>query len=156
MSYINKWCIKINRPPIILLMKLLISNIWLDIIAVIILLVDYLDMRTNWHTGFGTEEYFFLLILLFQLLMIIIIVVKWIHRYYIFGDNKLTYHSWVIFKKKQEFVLDKIWSTNFEQSILWKIFNYWDILIYIQNEKFKLRLIPDPEEFILFLSKKDK
>lgn len=151
MNYTDKWYIKINKSPVILLLKLLFLNILLDIIAIVILAIDYMDMISNWHLGFSSEEYFFLLTLFIQLLMIIIIFMKWLYKFYIFKDNKLIYHSWIIFKHKQEFTLNKIWCTDFEQSILWKIFNYWDILIYIQNKEFKLKWLNNPEDFIVLI-----
>jgi uncharacterized membrane protein YdbT with pleckstrin-like domain len=151
MNYVDDWHIKLNKSPIILLIQILISNIILDIMAIIILLIDYADMISNWHKWLWIEEYFFLWILLLQIIVIVFIFIKWVFKYYLFEANKLTYFSGIIFKKKQEFILDKIWCTSFEQSILWKIFNYWDIFVYVQNEKFKLKWINNPNEFIKLL-----
>lgn len=151
MNDTQNWLIKVNKSPVILLFKLLFSTILLDIVAGIILIIDYVDMVSNWHSGFSTEEYFFLSVLILQLFLIILIFIKWLYKYYIFENNKLTYFSWIIFKKKQEFILDKIWSTSFEQGVLWKIFNYGDIIVYIQNEKFVLKWLGNPNEFIWLL-----
>lgn len=151
MSDIQNWLVRINKSPIILLFKLLTSTILLDIMAIIILIIDYIDKASNWHTGFSIGEYFFWLVLILQLLLIILIFVKWLSEYHVFEKNKITYFSWIIFKSKQEFILDKIWCISFEQWILWKIFQYGDVVIYIQNEKFILRWVANPSYFIWLL-----
>lgn len=151
MNDIQNRLIKMNKSPVILLLKLLTATILLDLVAIIILIIDYMDKVSNWHTGFGIGEYFFLSVLMLQLFLIILIFIRWLYEYHIFENNKLTYFKWIIFKKKQEFILDKIWCTSFEQSILWKIFNYGDIIIYVQNEKFVLRWLGSPDEFIWLL-----
>lgn len=151
MNDMQKWLIKVNKSPVILLLKLLGSTILLDIVAIIILIIDYVDMVSNWHRGFSIGEYFFLTVLLIQLILIMLIFIKWLYKYYIFKNNKLTYFSWIIFKTKQEFILDKIWCINFKQSLLWKIFNYGDVFIQIQNENYILKWLASPNDFILLL-----
>ncbi len=141
--------IKINKSPIVLLFKILSLTIVLDFISIIIFIVDYIN-KSSWekHLLFDTEEMFFSGVLILQLIITIIIFIKWIYKYYIFEENKLVYFDWIIFKKKQEFILGKIWSVNFRQTIFWKIFDYWDIIIYVQNKRFILKWINSPDEFI--------
>ncbi len=153
MNYIYKWKIKINKSPIILLFRILFSNFLLDMLVIIILVVDYMNMVSKWHSIFSIEEYFFLWTLLINMIVIVTIFIRWIYSYYIFNWNKLIYYNWIYFRDKKEFILGHIWAIDFKQTILWKIFNYWDIFIYIQNQKFKLKWLSDPEEFIKLIWK---
>ena len=141
---------KYNKSIIVLFRNIVLSIMILDIISLIILFIDYMNMRTDilWHKSFWTEEYFFILVLIYQIILIIYFFLRWVYSFYIIEKVKLIYYSWIIFKNKEEFIINQIWSISFKQSILWKIFNYWDIYLFIYNKNYKLSWISSPERFI--------
>lgn len=151
MYEIKKWLLKIHESSMMLLLKLITKILVLDIVSIIILIVDYFDVISEWHTWFSTEEYFFFWVLILQFIMIIFIFLQWTHKYYIFEENKVTSYNGIFFKKKQEFNLDKIGSLIFEQWFLGKIFNYGNIIIFTQNRKFILKWLISPEEITKLL-----
>jgi uncharacterized membrane protein YdbT with pleckstrin-like domain len=145
--------LKLNKSILILFRNILLSLAILDLIAIIILVIDFMNMKNNMieHELFWIEEKFFLLVLLLQIIWIIYFFLRWIYSYYLLENWKLIYYYWIIFKNKKEFILNQVWSISFKQTILWKIFNYWDIIIYIHNNKYKLSWISNPEKFIKLL-----
>lgn len=153
MTTSQNYLIKIYNSPFIFLLSLIGATFLLDIVIVIILVIDYIDMLSNGHSGFSIWEFFFWWVLLLQFFVMIIIFVKWINKYYLFENNKLVLSSGIIFKNKQEFTLNMIWCMTSQQTFLWNIFNYWDIHIQIQNKEHVLKWLADPNGFIQFISK---
>jgi len=143
----------IHKSYIQLLAYVILTNTILDSFVVLILLIDYMGIVSGNNVGsyLGLEEYFFIAVLFFQLLIIISLFIKWNFIYYSLQKWKITYYNWVLIKNKKEFILSQIGNIDLKQSILWKIFNYGDVILHIHSQQIKLSYIPNPENFINLL-----
>jgi hypothetical protein len=79
------------------------------------------------------------------------IFINWFSNYFEIKNWKINHYIWIIFKKKDIFLINEITSINLYQSFFWRIFNYWNIELFYNDKKFLLKDIPNPEKYIDYI-----
>jgi len=153
MRNIEKLYFYTNRSPVWLFFRILFWILLFDIILILTFsIVDYVSLEKYvvfWWLSF--EEHIIIVFLFIHLFMFLYLFIEWFYDFYSISSEKVEHDKWILFKKKQIFVIDKIDSISIYQSFMWRLLNYWDISFYYNEQEFTLKAVPYPEEFVEFL-----
>ena len=147
----SKIYLKTNKSPIILFFRILFSILFVDVILILIfLLVDFTNIE-NIINFFSTEEIIIIFWLILHLFFFLYLFIYWFFENYEIKENKVLHTKWILFKKKNLFLIWEINSLEIYQSFLWRLFDYWNIIIFYNEKEFILKNVPHPKEFIDFI-----
>jgi len=145
--------IKTNKTPILLFFRILFSIVLVDIIFFLIIsFVDFINIeKWGFFINYSYEENLFFLFIFLHLFFFIYLFVYWFIDYYKINNGKIHHIDWILFRKKEIFLIRQINAIELYQSFLWRLFNYWNIILFYSEKKIILKSIPYPEEFINFI-----
>lgn len=150
----NKLKIKVNMSPVLLLFNIFYIMLFLDIVFLVLFsMLDFMYIETSWYLKvFSFEEILFMLFMLFHLFLFIFFFIKWFFNYFVIEKWEITHKYGILFRIESSFAINEFDSISLYQSILWRIFNYWDINLFYNEKKIVLKNVPDPSEFINFIN----
>ncbi len=153
MNNSNKLFFYTNKSSVWLIFRLLFWVLLFDFILILTFSIfDYVSLEKYIiFSGMSFDEHIIILLLWLHLVLFISLFTVWFFDYYKISSEKVEHNKGVFFKKKQLFIIDKIDSITLNQSVIWRILDYWDIGFYYNEKEFYLRSVPYPEEFIEFL-----
>ncbi len=142
-----------NKTPIKLFFRILFWILLLDIILILSFsFVDYLNFeKYNLFNWISFEEHIIILFLFIHIFFFLYLFINWFFDYYKIYKWNIAHMTWILFKKKQFFVTEKINSITIYKSFFWRLFDYWDVSFYYNEKEFVLKNIPYPEEFVEFI-----
>jgi len=150
----SKLFLKTNKSPIILLFRILFSILFVDFILILLfLMVDFISIEkwTKYIWYFNLEEFIVIIWLMLHLFFFLYLFIFWFVDFYLIKDLKVIHERWILFKKKNIFIIEDINSMEIYQSFLWRIFDYWNIMIFYNEKEFFLKYVPHPKEFVDFI-----
>jgi len=152
MKNIEKLVFYTNKSPVLLIFRMLFWIIFLDIILILTFtFINYVDKTNGFINVYSYEENMVILFLILHILLFIYLFTIWFFDYYRISSEKVEHITWIFFKKTQIFIIHKLDSISIYQSFLWRLLNYWDISFFYNEQDFKLKNVPHPEEFVEFL-----
>ncbi len=147
---INSFEFKVHTSPITLFMRYFLLILIIDILLVIMfLLIDFVIKTWNWFiNSFTYEESIIMLSMFIYLIIFFILFIKWFLNYYDIKKWNITHHKWIFFKRKEVYIISDINRIEMRQGIIWRLFDYWDIVVWYNDSRALFKNIQYPSEFL--------
>ncbi len=132
---INSFEFKVHTSPITLFMRYFLLILIIDILLVIMfLLIDFVIKTWNWFiNSFTYEESIIMLSMFIYLIIFFILFIKWFLNYY---------------DIKEVYIISDINRIEMRQGIIWRLFDYWDIVVWYNDSRALFKNIQYPSEFL--------
>lgn len=146
LTYLN-----IRQSIAVLLAKLILADVLLAI-TVIGLYFFLVQGDTFLHTSFSQSIvflYLFLILGVTKILLSTFIVLLWLNEYYEITSESVIHKQGIIFRKTEQYALDKIRVMEIKDSFIGELFNFATITLYdIRLQKYlDMYLIHNPQRY---------
>ena len=148
--WMKKFIFKTHTSTIKLMFSILSTMLIFDIILFLLFtFVDFLEIKSiNIFPFFSNEENMIIIFLLLIFIIFIIMFIRWMCNCYTIKDWNIIHINWVFLKNKQLLIISDINRLEFKQGIVWRMFDYWNIIIWYNDNKVVFKNLQYPEEFI--------
>lgn len=148
---------RIYENPVILLIQVMMLMLLSDVFFfLVVAIVDFAEKNAQFLTILTAQEEFFSVGLFFQLLLVGYLFFQWMSNYYWFDGGILYHKKGILWTHREEFVLLEVEATTYSQGLLGRIFDYGEVSLVFANQKFILRRIPHPENFVEMVNREKR
>lgn len=133
--------IKIFRSPFLFFIRMLLIMFSIKTFILIVIL------------SFGLSQWLLFASMFFELCIVCLLFITWSTDYYKITQSKIIHKRWVLVTRQDDFNLDIIDNIKTTQTLLWRMFNYWNLTLNFWQKEYILRDIHNPKYFIFFNDK---
>ena len=149
-DFVNSFLFKTHKSPIKLLLRMMGVFLLFDVILLLLFsFINFIEIKKAWFIPFfNYEENVVILFLLLYIIVFILFFFLWFVNYYEIKNGNIFQYNGVFFKKKEVYIIADINRLEINQTFLWRIFDYWDIIIWYNDNRVTFRFIQYPNQFL--------
>lgn len=136
--------IKIHTSSFLLFVRIIIAILVINCFAAIIIAIF-------WYT-----VSFFSLRSIIEIIVIILLYIFWSSNHYRLTPYKIVHKQGIIFINQDSYNIETIDNVSCNQGPIWRIFNYWSIVLCFAWKDVVLKNIPNPNYFSSLITKYNK
>lgn len=146
----EKFSFKTHKSPVKLLLSIIGTFIIFDIILLLTFaFFNFFEIDKNWiFWFFSFGESLVTLFLFIYVIIFIVLFIRWFVNYYEIKEWSILQYNGVFIKRKEVYIISDISRLELNQTFFWRIFDYWDVIIWYNDSKIIFRFIQYPNQFI--------